>query len=237
MAFTKLDSGIVDSSLWAEPLATRIVFVTMLAKKNYKGEVLMSHSGLLRASNISSESDFNAAIVCLESPDADSRSPEFDGKRIEKIPGGWKVLNHYKYREYTYSDNPESIRKREYRSFGTSRDMSRNQRDISVSVSSLDSLISDSLRRVWEEYLKMRVRIRKPATDRAKELVLERLEKLAPGDDIKKGAILEQSIENSWQGVFPLRTDRDQKPAGLTFNQAKANIIAAARARGEEVNV
>ncbi|MFA6271199.1 MAG: hypothetical protein WC657_08420 [Candidatus Paceibacterota bacterium] len=140
MAFSKLDSGIVDSSLWAEPLATRVVFVTMLAKKNYKGEVLTARSGLLRAANVP-EPDFDEAIKCLESPDKDSRSDEFEGRRIEKIPGGWRVLNHYKYRDYTYSETPSAIRQRKHREKENECDMSqmsRNDRDISVSVSGSD---------------------------------------------------------------------------------------------------
>lgn len=156
MGFTKLDSGIVDSSVWSEPLATRVVWVTILAKCNHGGFVPASRSGLLRACNVS-ESDFDIAIKKLESPDPDSRTIDNDGKRIKKVEGGWIVLNYLKYREFTYSDNPESIRKRKYRDImghlGTCPGMSRNVpecpenvRDISASasVSSSDTSIPPS---------------------------------------------------------------------------------------------
>jgi hypothetical protein len=41
-----------------------------------------------------------SAIAELEAPDPQSRTKEFDGRRIEKIPGGWRVLNYEKYRDY-----------------------------------------------------------------------------------------------------------------------------------------
>lgn len=47
----------------------------------------------------------------------------------------------------------------------------------------------------------------KPLTLRAKELIVKKLEKLAPGNEAMQVAILDQSVERGWQGVFPLKTD------------------------------
>jgi len=56
---------------------------------------------------------------------------------------------------------------------------------------------------VWKAFVEMRQRIRKPMTVRAKELIVSRLDKFrASGND--PVAVLERSIENSWQGVFEL---------------------------------
>jgi hypothetical protein len=63
---------------------------------------------------------------------------------------------------------------------------------------------SHQLRTTLEDFRVMRERIRKPLTGRALELLLAQLDKLAP-DDAGKIAVLEQSIVNSWQGLFPLR--------------------------------
>ena len=57
-----------------------------------------------------------------------------------------------------------------------------------------------------EEFKKMRKTIKKPMTDRAVELMLKDLDKLAKTDD-EKVAILNQSIANSWQSVYPLKTN------------------------------
>ncbi|MCQ1533544.1 helix-turn-helix transcriptional regulator [Mitsuokella jalaludinii] len=53
----------------------------------------------------------------------------------------------------------------------------------------------------------MRKKLRKPLTDRAKRLTLGKLEKLAPGNEEMQIAILDQSVENSWQGVYRLKTE------------------------------
>lgn len=144
MGFTKLDSGIVDSSVWSEPLATRVVWVTMLAKCDKDGMVRCARSGLLRAANVPAE-EFDRALASLEAPDPESRTRDNEGRRVQEVEGGWLVLNHGKYRKFSYSDNPESERKRIYRGkrdkVGHVPKRPKNVRDISVSVSS-SSLIS-----------------------------------------------------------------------------------------------
>jgi hypothetical protein len=135
MGFTKLDSGIVDSSVWSEPLATRVVWVTMLAKCDHTGMVRCARSGLLRASNVSQE-DFDLAIAALESPDPESRTKDDEGRRIRPVEGGWFVINHGEYRKRSYSNNPESERKRRYRGrVGHVPLCHENVRDISASAS------------------------------------------------------------------------------------------------------
>lgn len=68
-----------------------------------------------------------------------------------------------------------------------------------VRASALDVALND--------FAEMRKKMRKPLTDRALSLTLAELEKLAPGDDEKKIAILNQSIQRGWQGVFPLKDE------------------------------
>ena len=56
---------------------------------------------------------------------------------------------------------------------------------------------------IWDAYLEMRKKIRKPATDYAQKLVIRKLERLwdaghHPSD------VLEQSILMSWQDVYKI---------------------------------
>jgi len=64
--------------------------------------------------------------------------------------------------------------------------------------------ITGKKRAVVLEYIKMRKFIKKPMTDHALELALNNLDKLTSTED-EQIAILEQSISNSWQGLFPLK--------------------------------
>ena len=77
---------------------------------------------------------------------------------------------------------------------------SESESNPKVRVSALDVALND--------FAEMRKKMRKPLTDRALALTLTELEKLAPGDDEKKIAILNQSIQRGWQGVFPLKDER-----------------------------
>ena len=60
------------------------------------------------------------------------------------------------------------------------------------------------------EFIKMRKAIKKPMTDRALKLLLKNLDKLSE-DDNSKIDILNQSILNSWQGVFPIKNYNEIK--------------------------
>ncbi len=63
----------------------------------------------------------------------------------------------------------------------------------------------------WEAYLEMRKSIKKPMkTERAIKLAIHKLEVLLKqGED--PTAVLDQSIFNSWQGLFPVKNDISQK--------------------------
>jgi len=56
------------------------------------------------------------------------------------------------------------------------------------------------------DFMKMRDKIKKPMTDRALQLLLNKLKGLSQDEEIEI-KILENSIENCWQGIFPLRED------------------------------
>lgn len=69
-----------------------------------------------------------------------------------------------------------------------------------------------------DDFADFRKKIRKPLTQKARELTLAELEKLAPGDEQAKIAILNQSIQRGWQGVFPLRQEDRKKPVFPSCN-------------------
>lgn len=96
--FVKLYHTILDSSIWLQPNPTRIVWITMLAMADANGVVIASIGGLAHRANVT-RNECEEALLALHSPDPDSKSSEFEGRRVEKIEGGWLVLNHGKYRE------------------------------------------------------------------------------------------------------------------------------------------
>lgn len=57
------------------------------------------------------------------------------------------------------------------------------------------------------DFKQMRTKIKAPLTDRAEQLIRTKLDGLST-DEQTKIAILNQSIENGWRGVFPLRENK-----------------------------
>ena len=96
--WTKLFSSIVTSSIWCEDDKTFRVWVALLALSDQEGIVEGSVPGLANLCRLQ-PAEMRAALEKLASPDPDSRSPEFEGRRIEKIEGGWRLLNYEKYRQ------------------------------------------------------------------------------------------------------------------------------------------
>lgn len=116
-SYTKLFHSILDSSVWQESHQTRIVWVTMLAMADQHGEVQAAIPGLAKRAGVTIQ-EAEAAIATLSAPDAYSRTPDHEGRRIAKIDGGWEILNHAKYRfEASLEDRKEkaAVRAKRFR--------------------------------------------------------------------------------------------------------------------------
>lgn len=68
--------------------------------------------------------------------------------------------------------------------------------------------VPEALMENWNGFCEMRKKIKKPLTDRAAKMILNELERLAPGDNHTKGLILDQSVKRCWQDVYPLKGDK-----------------------------
>ena len=138
MPFVKLDCGILRSTLWFDR-GSRDVFLTALlmaepaefdqpirtydpntgAETAYVvppgayGFVEASGPGLIRYS-LAEPEEGKEALVRLCSPEPESRTPDFEGRRMVRIDGGFLVLNYAKYREkdYTAADRMRRYRER-----------------------------------------------------------------------------------------------------------------------------
>jgi hypothetical protein len=118
--FVKLYGAILESSVWGESLATRVVWITMLAMSDAQGFVAASSDGIARRANVPLNAT-DKALAQLESPDARSRSGEHEGRRLEKVDGGYHILNYLKYRELQ-SPKQKADAERQRRHRGTKRD-------------------------------------------------------------------------------------------------------------------
>ena len=136
MAFVKLDCGILNSTLWVER-EPRDVFITALlmaqpieirepmpqfevrsleqtgfvVPPGWYGFVQAAGPGIVRMS-MADQSAGMDALEKLGAPDPESRSSDFEGRRLVRVDGGYIVLNFMKYRD---KDNTAAVRAARYR--------------------------------------------------------------------------------------------------------------------------
>ncbi len=145
MAFVKLDTGILNSTLW-DDRAGRDVFITALLMAEpielteptptlqvraiedggftippgWYGMVHAAGVGIIRQSLVDTTEGMDA-LDRLSAPESGSRSQDFDGRRLVRIDGGFIVLNYMKYRDRDYSAAIRSQRYRERKKEKASR--------------------------------------------------------------------------------------------------------------------
>jgi hypothetical protein len=80
----------------------------------------------------------------------------------------------------------------------------------------------------WNDYLEMRKKMKRPATGRAQELTIAKLMQFwSEGEEPNQ--ILEQSIQNAWQGVFTTKgKNNDKNTNGSSSKNNRKRVTAAA---------
>jgi hypothetical protein len=106
--YNKLFTKILDSSIWLEDAETRLIWITMLAAMDEDGFAEFASAGNVAHRARLGKEETLRAIAILESPDPDSSDPDNDGRRIERVNGGWMVLNAPKYRSITKREDAKA---------------------------------------------------------------------------------------------------------------------------------
>jgi uncharacterized phage protein (TIGR02220 family) len=111
MPFVKLDCKILDKSIWRESAEVCKVWITLLAMADLDGLVEASIDGVSDRAKISLE-ETERAMEKFMAPDLHSTNPANDGRRIERVIGGFQVLNYEVYRQ---KDHTAAARMRKHR--------------------------------------------------------------------------------------------------------------------------
>lgn len=110
--YTPIFKEFTTSSMWAKSSDTRIVWLYMMLHADPEGYLPGTVPGLAIAANVSLEATRQALEVFL-SPDPDSNTQEFEGRRLEKVPHGWRILN-FEYWRLLAQHEAEKARKRRW---------------------------------------------------------------------------------------------------------------------------
>ena len=114
MSWCPVFEAILDSSVWAEPDHVRLVFMTMLFKKDYEHMVYGTAFNIATWSR-KTEAEVLDALKVLSEPDKRRLEPqEHEGRRILKAgPNQWFIINGAKYQALMVAGN-EKARKRRW---------------------------------------------------------------------------------------------------------------------------
>jgi hypothetical protein len=97
--YNKLLTKILDTPIWLEDSDTRIVWITLLAVIDEDGFCrFASPTNIARRARVSPAAAV-AALKKFEGPDPLAPEDENEGRRIERVAGGYIFLNAVKHRE------------------------------------------------------------------------------------------------------------------------------------------
>jgi hypothetical protein len=232
--FVKLYGSITESTVWGECMATRIVWITMLAASDENGKISASVPGLAHLARVSIE-EVESALACFMSPDPYSRTKDHEGRRIAEVDGGWLLLNHAKYRERR---GPRADYMREYmarrRSVSTVNNVSSKLTPLAVDTEAeVDTEKKKTKTKarpalsappglsvsIWDDWLKTRKAKGLALTATAWQAIVREAAKarLSPADAVKMAA------ENGWAGFKASWLERpDTKQAARPGEPEKA---------------
>lgn len=117
IGYTKLFGSMLDSSVWQLSKDARLLWVTMLLKKDRDQIVRAAVPGLAHAARLTLP-ETEAALAELERPDKYSQSPDHEGRRIVKVDSGWFIVNGAKYRDTLSAEDRREynrLKQQEYR--------------------------------------------------------------------------------------------------------------------------
>ena len=151
MAFVKLDTGILDSTLWIER-DQREVFITALlmaeprefaepihqieigeleytdfvAPPGWYGFVPAASFGIINRAGVDRDAGMEA-LRKLGLPEIESRSKEHEGRRMIRMNGGFVILNYMKYRD---KDHTAALRQARLRARKKAAEVTRDVNDV-----------------------------------------------------------------------------------------------------------
>lgn len=114
----------------------------MLALADKNGEVQASIPGLARIAGVP-VLDCEEAIGKFLAPDPYSRTPDDEGRRIEKIDGGWALINHAKYRDMASREESKDAHAKRQKRYRDREKRNVTERDASVTPS--DAPVTDTM--------------------------------------------------------------------------------------------
>jgi len=246
MAYVKLDCGMLDSTTWFDKDG-RDIFITALlmaiprqfddpqdqlevnslehagwtVPPGWYGFVDAASLGIIARCGIQTSKGIEA-LERLGSPEVESRSQDFGGRRLVRVDGGFLILNYIRYREkdHTAAERQRRYRERQKeRNAVTSRNITQAEAEAKAEA---EEKKPEGLNLVaWNDYVAHRKELRaKRLTLRGRQMAMKKLASLS---EDKQRTVVDASIANGWIGLFPEKVNEKTKP-GDSFDTKLRNL-------------
>lgn len=241
MAFVKLDCGMLNSTIWFDRVA-REVFITALLMAEpieltestnqievnslketdfvippgWYGFVPAAGPGITHRAGVEQTPGL-AALERLGAPEPESRTPDFGGRRLVRVDGGYLVLNYDKYRRKDHTTAERSRRYRESQKEKASRVTSVTSRVTTRGITQAEAeaeaegrknkqsppapplpFASATFSEAWTAFTRHRSEIRKPLRPTSTKASLKALAALG---ETRAVVALNHTVAMGWQGI------------------------------------
>ena len=212
--YGKLFTQMYDGTLGTDgPWQALVTFQQLIILADKDGIVDMTADAIARRTTIPPEI-IKTGITTLEQPDAHSRTPDEDGRRIVKLSDGrdwgWRIVNYVHYRNIrSQEERREYMRnyQRKRRAGSVNKPVNKVS-NVNQSKGSKHNAKADVLKTIdgldesaWLRYSEYRAGIGKPIKTPSMDAAKKKM--VALGKD--QGEAVEETIANGWTGVFPLK--------------------------------
>lgn len=151
-----------------------------------------------------------------------------DGARRQRRYRERKKAERNEMSQEIVTDVTETVTKdNESKRKSKSIDIKRNTKEKNVSLSDVleEQVPDEKLKKAFLDFIEMRKLIKKPLTPQALKLAIGKVSELSGGDVEKAVQIIDQSVLNNWQGLYPLKTEsvgrstQTSNPYSIDWNQ------------------
>lgn len=140
------------------------------------------------------------------------------------------VINYDVYQDLGTAEEPQKNRRgtAEEPQRNTNKELINNYRNNERNnIGNLLKTDNKELVSAFNDFIDMRKKIKKPMTERAISNMVAKLKRMSP-DEFVQADILDQSINNSWQDIYPLKKDFVS-----TRQRPQKNIVESENLEGE----
>lgn len=246
----KLHREITENCLWKskEPYDKRSAWIDLLLMANYKDFKTVRKMSLVERKR----GEVNTSVLYLSERWGWSRNKVYRFLELLKEDGmihtsgttdGTTITieNYEKYQVSETTDGTTTETTTETTDGTTNgthdKKVKKDKKEKNINTTTLYKDVPDKLREVLIDFEEMRKSIKKPMTDRARTVLVKKLNELANGDIEMQIQIVEQSILNSWQGVYELKERNNEQGKNNTRRSPKVGAGVAGRVRDSEASL